>query len=76
MTSTRDRDGEKPTAILRVNRRLGKVGRAAALLLGSGIASLNICLWLLRPAPLIGILIYTVLDEQLLGETCSPDKVE
>jgi protein-S-isoprenylcysteine O-methyltransferase Ste14 len=39
-----------------------------ALLLGSGIASLNICLWLLWPVSLIGILIQAASEEQLLGK--------
>jgi protein-S-isoprenylcysteine O-methyltransferase Ste14 len=44
-----------------------------ALLLGSGVASLNICLWLLWPVPLIGILIQAVSEEQLLGERFGQD---
>jgi protein-S-isoprenylcysteine O-methyltransferase Ste14 len=39
-----------------------------ALLLGSGIASLNVSLWLLWPASLIGIVIQAASEEQLLGE--------
>jgi protein-S-isoprenylcysteine O-methyltransferase Ste14 len=39
-----------------------------ALLLGSGVASLNICLWLLWPVSLIGILIQAASEEQLLGQ--------
>ena len=39
-----------------------------ALLLGSGVASLNICLWLLWPISLIGILIQAASEEQLLRE--------
>ena len=37
-----------------------------ALLFGSGVASLNVCLWLLRPVSLIGILIQAASEEQLL----------
>src|SRR5262249_30863788 len=39
-----------------------------ALLLGSGVASLNVCLWLLWPVALLGILIQAVSEEQLLRE--------
>jgi protein-S-isoprenylcysteine O-methyltransferase Ste14 len=39
-----------------------------ALLLGSGVASRNICLWLLWPLSLIGILIQAASEEQLLRE--------
>jgi protein-S-isoprenylcysteine O-methyltransferase Ste14 len=39
-----------------------------ALLLGSGAASLNLCLWLLWPVSLMGILIQAASEEQLLGE--------
>src|SRR6266481_434891 len=38
-----------------------------ALLLGSGVASLNVCLWLLWPVSLLGILIQAASEEQLLG---------
>lgn len=44
-----------------------------ALLLGSGLASLSICLWLLWPVSLIGILIQAASEEQLLGKTFGPD---
>jgi protein-S-isoprenylcysteine O-methyltransferase Ste14 len=44
-----------------------------ALLLGSGIASLNVCLWLLWPVSLLGILIQAASEEQLLGERFGPD---
>jgi protein-S-isoprenylcysteine O-methyltransferase Ste14 len=39
-----------------------------ALLLGSGVASLNVCLWLLWPVSLLGILVQAASEEQLLGE--------
>jgi len=39
-----------------------------ALLLGSGIASLNICLWLIWPVSLLGILIQAAAEEQVLRE--------
>jgi protein-S-isoprenylcysteine O-methyltransferase Ste14 len=39
-----------------------------ALLLGSSVASLNVCLWLLWPLSLLGILIQAASEEQLLGE--------
>lgn len=39
-----------------------------ALLLGSGVASLNVCLWLLWPVSLLGILIQATSEEQVLGE--------
>ena len=39
-----------------------------ALLLGSGVASLNVCLWLLWPVSLLGILIQAASEEQLLRE--------
>jgi hypothetical protein len=39
-----------------------------ALLLGSGVTSLNVCLWLLWPISLLGILIQAASEEQLLGE--------
>jgi protein-S-isoprenylcysteine O-methyltransferase Ste14 len=44
-----------------------------ALLLGSGVASLNICLWLLWPLSLIGILIQADSEELLLGEKFGQD---
>jgi protein-S-isoprenylcysteine O-methyltransferase Ste14 len=44
-----------------------------ALLLGSGVASLNIFLWLLWPVSLIGILIQAASEEQLLGERFGQD---
>jgi protein-S-isoprenylcysteine O-methyltransferase Ste14 len=44
-----------------------------ALLLGSGIASLNVCLLLLWPVSLLGILIQAASEEQLLGERFSQD---
>lgn len=44
-----------------------------ALLLGSGVASLNICLWLLWPVSLIGILIQAASEEQLLKEKFGQD---
>jgi protein-S-isoprenylcysteine O-methyltransferase Ste14 len=37
-----------------------------AMLLGSGLASLNVCLWLLWPVSLVGILIETASEEKLL----------
>jgi protein-S-isoprenylcysteine O-methyltransferase Ste14 len=39
-----------------------------ALLLGSGVASLNVWLWLLWPVSLLGILIQAAAEEQLLEE--------
>jgi protein-S-isoprenylcysteine O-methyltransferase Ste14 len=39
-----------------------------ALLLGAGVASLNVCLWLLWPVSLLGILIQAASEEQLLRE--------
>jgi protein-S-isoprenylcysteine O-methyltransferase Ste14 len=39
-----------------------------ALLLGSGVASLNVCLCLLWPVSLLGILIQSASEEQLLRE--------
>jgi protein-S-isoprenylcysteine O-methyltransferase Ste14 len=39
-----------------------------ALLLGSGVASLNACLWLLWLVSLLGILIQAAAEEQLLAE--------
>lgn len=44
-----------------------------ALLLGSGVASLNICLWILWPVSLVGILIQAASEEQLLSERFGPD---
>jgi protein-S-isoprenylcysteine O-methyltransferase Ste14 len=44
-----------------------------ALLLGSGLASLNVCLWLLWPASLLGILIQAASEEQLLRERFGKD---
>jgi protein-S-isoprenylcysteine O-methyltransferase Ste14 len=44
-----------------------------ALLLGSGVASPNICLWLLWPISLLGILIQTASEEQLLRERFGED---
>jgi len=44
-----------------------------ALLLGSGVASLNICLWLIWPISLTGILIQAASEEQLLGERFGKD---
>src|SRR5262249_29585117 len=44
-----------------------------ALLLGSGVASLNICLWLLWPVSFIGILIQAASEEELLGERFGQD---
>ena len=38
-----------------------------ALLLGSGVASLNVCLWLLWPVSLLGILIQAASEERVLG---------
>jgi protein-S-isoprenylcysteine O-methyltransferase Ste14 len=38
-----------------------------ALLLGSGVASLNVCLLLLWPVSLLGILVQAASEEQLLG---------
>ncbi len=39
-----------------------------ALLFGSGLASLNFCLWLLWPVSLLGILVQAASEEQLLRE--------
>src|SRR6516165_1059656 len=39
-----------------------------ALLLGSGVASLNACLWLLWPVSLLGIRIQAAAEEQLLEQ--------
>jgi protein-S-isoprenylcysteine O-methyltransferase Ste14 len=44
-----------------------------ALLLGSGFASLNVCLWLLWPVSLLGILIQAASEEQLLRERFGQD---
>ena len=44
-----------------------------ALLLGSGIASLNVCLLLLWPVSLLGILIQAASEEQLLGDKFGQD---
>jgi protein-S-isoprenylcysteine O-methyltransferase Ste14 len=44
-----------------------------ALLLGSGVASLNGCLLLLWPVSLLGILIQAASEEQLLGERFGQD---
>jgi protein-S-isoprenylcysteine O-methyltransferase Ste14 len=44
-----------------------------ALLLGSGVASLNVCVCLLWPVSLVGILIQAASEEQLLGERFGRD---
>jgi protein-S-isoprenylcysteine O-methyltransferase Ste14 len=44
-----------------------------ALLLGSGVASLNVSLWLLWPVSLIGILIQADSEEKLMGERFGQD---
>jgi protein-S-isoprenylcysteine O-methyltransferase len=44
-----------------------------ALLLGSGVASLNVCLWFLWPVSLVGILVQAASEEQLLGERFGRD---
>ena len=44
-----------------------------ALLLGGGVAALNVCLWLLWPVSLLGILIQAAAEEQLLGERFGQD---
>jgi protein-S-isoprenylcysteine O-methyltransferase Ste14 len=44
-----------------------------AVLLGSGVGSLNVCLWLLWPVSLLGILIQAGSEEQLLGERFGHD---
>jgi protein-S-isoprenylcysteine O-methyltransferase Ste14 len=44
-----------------------------ALLLGSGVASLNVCLLLLWPVSLLGILIQAASEEQLLREKFGQD---
>ncbi len=44
-----------------------------ALLLGSGIASLNIYLWMIWPISFTGILIQASSEEQVLGERFGPD---
>ena len=43
-----------------------------ALLLGSGVASMNVCLWFLWPVSLLGILIQAVSEEQLLRKRFGP----
>src|SRR5262249_34565689 len=44
-----------------------------ALLLGSGVASLNVCLWFLWPESLLGVLIQAASEEQLLGARFGQD---
>jgi protein-S-isoprenylcysteine O-methyltransferase Ste14 len=44
-----------------------------ALLFGSGVASLNVCLWLLWPVSLVGILIQAYSEEQILVERFGQD---
>jgi protein-S-isoprenylcysteine O-methyltransferase Ste14 len=44
-----------------------------ALLLGSGVASLNVCVLLIWPVSLLGILIQAASEERLLGERFGPD---
>jgi protein-S-isoprenylcysteine O-methyltransferase Ste14 len=44
-----------------------------ALLLGSGVASLNVCLGLLWPVSLLGILIQAAAEEQILAERFGQD---
>jgi protein-S-isoprenylcysteine O-methyltransferase Ste14 len=44
-----------------------------ALLLGSGVASLNVCVWLVWPVSLLGILIQAASEEQLLGDRFGQD---
>jgi protein-S-isoprenylcysteine O-methyltransferase Ste14 len=44
-----------------------------ALLLGSGVASLNVYLWLLWPVSLLGIFIQAAAEEQLLAERFGQD---
>jgi protein-S-isoprenylcysteine O-methyltransferase Ste14 len=44
-----------------------------AVLLGSGVASLNACLWLIWPVSLLGILLQAASEEQLLGERFGQD---
>jgi protein-S-isoprenylcysteine O-methyltransferase len=44
-----------------------------ALLLGSGVASLNVCLWLLWPISLLGILTQAASEEKLLEERFGQD---
>src|SRR5260370_11967502 len=46
-----------------------------ALLLGSGVASLNVCLWVLWPVSLVGIVIQAASEEQLLRERFGQDYV-
>jgi protein-S-isoprenylcysteine O-methyltransferase Ste14 len=43
------------------------------LLLGSGVASLNVCLGLLWPVSLLGIVIQAAAEEQILGERFGQD---
>ena len=44
-----------------------------ALLLGSGVAALNFCLWLLWPVSLLGILIQAASEEEVLGARFGKD---
>jgi protein-S-isoprenylcysteine O-methyltransferase Ste14 len=44
-----------------------------ALLLGSGVASLNVCLWLIWPVSLLGIFIQAASEERLLRERFGRD---
>lgn len=44
-----------------------------ALLLGSGVASLNVCLWVLWSVSFAGILVQAASEEQLLGERFGRD---
>jgi protein-S-isoprenylcysteine O-methyltransferase len=44
-----------------------------ALLLGSGLGSLNVCLLLLWPVSLLGILIQAAAEERVLGARFGPD---
>jgi protein-S-isoprenylcysteine O-methyltransferase Ste14 len=44
-----------------------------ALLLGSGVASLNVCLWLLWPVSLLGIVIQAASEEQMLKQRFGQD---
>jgi protein-S-isoprenylcysteine O-methyltransferase Ste14 len=44
-----------------------------ALLLGSGVASLNLCLWLIWPVSLIGILTQAACEERLLAARFGQD---
>jgi protein-S-isoprenylcysteine O-methyltransferase Ste14 len=43
-----------------------------ALLLGSGVAALNVCVWLFWPVSLLGILIQTASEEKLLRARFGP----